>query len=90
MPNIKSNALIKCPFFKKQNEKEKNVLFCCPVFDGQLSTKLIFNNEASKISHLENFCATGFYRGCPIAIACTEKYELEELNNEQNKNDIHK
>lgn len=76
MPNINSNALIKCPYFLRQNEKEKRALYCCPIFDGQISTKLTFQSINDKNEHLRNFCATGFYLGCPIAIAAKEKLEL--------------
>lgn len=78
MPNIASDAWIKCPYFLKQKEQEKNSLYCCPIFEHQNSTKLIFKTAKDKNEHLKNFCATGFYRGCPIAIAVRERLEINE------------
>lgn len=78
MPNITSDAWIKCPYFLKQKENEKKALYCCPIFENQKSTKIIFNTSEDKDEHTKNFCATGFYLGCPIAIAAQEKQELDE------------
>ncbi len=75
---LTSDAWIKCPYFLKQREKEKNALYCCPIFENQKSTKIIFNTSEDKDEHIKNFCATGFYLGCPIAIAAQEKLELDE------------
>lgn len=78
MTEVSSSAKIKCPYFLRQKEKEKNALYCCPIFDNQQSIKLTFKSAADKDSHLNNFCATGCYYGCPIAIAARERYELSE------------
>lgn len=59
MPNITSDAWIKCPYFLKQIENEKKALYCCPIFENQKSTKIIFNTSEDKDEHIKNFCATG-------------------------------
>ncbi len=76
MPNIASDAKIICPYFIKQKEKERSSIYCCPIFEKQATTKLTFNSAADKNAHIKNFCMTGCYFGCPIAIAARERLEL--------------
>lgn len=76
--NLKSystNATIGCPFFKRQ---EGMRIICEGMFEGQYNTILFFKNAAAKNEHINDFCnGTQFFRGCPIAIAIQEKYELQ-------------
>lgn len=75
MPNTYSlDAKIICPYFKRQ--KDKRLIQCCPVFENQSTTTLNFNTMEDKNNHIRNFCMTGFYQGCPIAIAAKELLEL--------------
>lgn len=70
------DAKIICPYFKRQKEKDKKAIQCCPIFDNQKTTTLNFNTIEDKNNHIRNFCMTGFYLGCPIAIAAREHLEL--------------
>lgn len=76
MPNISTSAKIICPYFIKEIESDRTSIFCCPIFENQQTTRLKFKSLESKLSHQNNFCATGFYQGCPIAIAAGERLEL--------------
>ncbi len=70
------DAKIICPYFKRQKEKDKKSIQCCPVFNNQKTTTLSFNSISDKNDHIKNFCMSGFYLGCPIAIAAKENLEL--------------
>ena len=77
MPNTFSlDAKIICPYFKRQSEKDNRIIQCCPIFDNQSTTSLNFNSIVDKNNHIRNFCMTGLYRGCPIAIAAKEFLEI--------------
>lgn len=77
MPNVSSSdAKIICPWYIKQKQNEKLSIYCCPLFENQLSTRLTFKTKSDKKEHIENFCMTNSYQGCPIAIAAKERLEL--------------
>lgn len=70
-----NNAKILCPFFKMQY---KNSIQCSGVFSNQQTTTLNFDNGKHKTSHIEDFCTTWCWRGCPLAIAINERAEFGE------------
>lgn len=72
-----SNANIKCPYFVKQEEKKGSVIKCHPMFEGQITTHLLFQSKKAKFDHFENFCFTYSWKQCPIACAIEEALRLD-------------
>lgn len=67
--------MIKCPFFKRINFKNKAVI-CEKILEDSLSVSNNFINKESLEEQLYNFCTCYSWKSCPIAQQIEMNYPL--------------
>ena len=82
MANLAIEALIKCPFFMKENVD----YICCEGFVKNTSMLTKFPTSQAKREHEKKFCYKEDGGKCPLAVNLYEKYKkIEEREKEEHK-----
>lgn len=62
---------VMCPYFKSE---KTTGLSCTGILDDTVCFRSIFQNKELKYNHMESFCTSFCWKGCPIA------QMLQEMN----------
>ena len=65
-----ASATIRCPFFRRKWGKS----ITCESFAPDSGVQITFGTNEGLDEHMENFCRSDCWQGCPIAQAAGEKY----------------
>ena len=72
MPSSYNAPDVICPFY--HNDRRRKII-CESAVEGSVSTTLNFPSNRAVRDHIDDFCSSRCYEGCPIYRAIMEKYD---------------